>query len=85
MKTFVQIVDTLNGNYQHALIDEPIKEGYEAANAVAHLVGHVKVDWNKSVVLENLKNSPNVMTGVISDTNKIVTIIYYSDEIPFKE
>ena len=80
MKTFVQIVDTSNGNYQHALIDEPIKEGHEATNAVAHLVGHVKVDWNKPVVLEDLKNSPNVITGVISDTNKIVTVIYYSEE-----
>ena len=80
MKTFVQIVDTSNGNYQHALIDEPIKEGYEAANAVAHLVGHVKVDWNQPLVLEDLKHSPNIMTGVISDTNKIVTIIYYTKE-----
>ena len=81
MKTFVQIVDTSNGNYQHALIDEPIKEGYEAANAVAHLVGHAKIDWNKPTVLEDLKHSPNIITGVISDTNKIVTVIYYSDGI----
>lgn len=80
MKTFVQIVDTLNGNCQHALIDEPIQEGYEAANAVAHLVGHVKVDWNQPLILENLKNSPNIITGVISDTNKIVTVIYYIEE-----
>lgn len=80
MKVFVQIVDTSNGNCQHALIDEPIKEGYEAANAVAHLVGHVKIDWNKPLVLEDLKNSPNVITGVISDTNKIVTVIYYTEE-----
>lgn len=81
MKTFVQIVDTSNGTYQHALIDEYIKEGYEAANAVAHLVGHVKIDWNKPIILEDLKNSPNIITGVISDTNKIVTVVYYSDGI----
>lgn len=81
MKVFVQIIDTSNGSCQHALIDEPVKEEHAAANAVAHLVGHVKTDWNKPIVLEDLKNSPNIMTGVISETNKIVTVVYYSDKI----
>lgn len=84
MKTFVQIVDTSNGNYQHALIDEPIKEGYEVANAVAHLVGHVKIDWNSDFIHKDLVNTPRLMTGIISETNKVVNIICYSDAIPFK-
>lgn len=85
MKTFVQIVDTSNGNYQHALIDEPIIDGYEVINAIAHLVGHIKIDWYFDLKLESLKNKPCTMTGIISETNKIVTVTYYSDEIPLKE
>ena len=80
MKVFVQIVDTSNGSCQHALIDEPVKEEHAAANAIAHLVGHVKIDWHFDLKLESIKNKPCTMIGVISETNKIVNVTYYSDE-----
>lgn len=85
MKVFIQIVDTITGNCQHALIDEPIKEGFEISNAVSHLVGHVKVDWNPEYKYRNLRNKPCTKSGIISETNKIINVIYYSDKIPFKE
>ena len=85
MKVFVQIVDTSNGNYQHALIDEPVKADFEVANAIAHLVGHVKVEWNSDFIHKDLVNKPRLMTGIVSETNKIINIVCYEESVSSKK
>ena len=74
MKVFVQIIDTSVCSFQHAVIEEPIEKGFEVKNAITHLVGQVSIEWKGHFHYDNLKNSPKVLFGYISNTNKIVNV-----------
>ena len=47
MKVSVMIVDTVNEITQYGTIEEPIKKGFEVANALEHFGVNIKsVTWN---------------------------------------
>ena len=74
MRVYVQIVDTKTFGYQHEMIEEPIEKGFEVKNAIAHLVGQVSMEWVSDTSV-NLENSPRILSGYITGTNKIVTVV----------
>ena len=74
MKVYVQIVDTSNGIFQSGMIEEPVKKGFEIQNALAHFgVLASEINW---VELYNGVNYTSKF-GEVSETTKIVNIIYY--------
>ena len=74
MIVFVQIIDTSVCSFQHAVIEEPIEKGFEVKNAIAHLVGQVSMEWISDTSV-SLENSPRILSGYITETNKIVTVV----------
>lgn len=73
-KVYVMVVDALTGISQNGMIEEPVKEGLEISNALAHFgVNYGLVDWSKTYV-DNVK----MMSGIVSDTKKAVTVIAIS-------
>lgn len=66
-KTFVQIIDTINGISQYGKIEEPIVKGKEIDNALAHFgVSYGNVNW---------LYKDKVWYGEIEGTSKIVTVV----------
>lgn len=70
MKVFVQIVNCDNGIYQTGMIDEPVSEGLEIANAVRHFCD-TSIEWLSTTVV----NEHTTKIGLIKGTNKIVSAI----------
>lgn len=74
MKVFVQIVDTCSGISQHGMIDEPIQEGFEVANAIGHFGVDINtVEWNNNFTYKNLNT--RFMSGTIMKTSKVLNVI----------
>ena len=73
MKVFVQIVDTKTGIYQTGGIEEPVKEGFEIINALAHF-GIRDVNWITKGT-EWIEGNFQYGIGTITDTTKIVSVI----------
>lgn len=72
MKVFVQIVDTKTGIYQSGMIDEPVKPGFEIANAIGHFgVNYNSVDW----IFTQDKQHPIIKYGEIRETSKVINVI----------
>ena len=73
-KVYVQVVDTTNGISQNGMIEEPVKEGLEISNALAHFgVNYGLVEWSKTYF-----NNVKLMTGIVQDTSKVVSVIAIS-------
>ncbi len=73
MKINVQIVDTHSGISQYGMIDEPVREKIEIANALAHFGPNIcEIDW-----IFDHSNGFICKTGIIKDTTKVVNIIAY--------
>jgi len=70
MKVFVQIINTNTGVSQYGMIEEPVKKGFEIANAVKHFgVDLSNINW----ILESDEN--NFKFGIVEDTSKTVSIL----------
>ena len=80
MKVFVQVVDTNSGISQYGMIEELVKKGFEVANALGHFGVNINsVEWNSDFVHGDIKNTPRLMTGRVSGTSKVVSIVAYED------
>ena len=76
MKIFIQVVGSRAGIHQSGMIDEPTKKGFEIPNALGHFgINQLDIDWEYKTSYENIINLPKVMTGVVKDTSKIVSVI----------
>lgn len=68
MKIHVQVVSSMNDVSQYGGIDEPVKEGHEIDNALAHFgIKFGDCVWEYK--------SDNFLVGKVKDTYKLVTII----------
>ena len=75
-KIFVQIVDTMHGIHQSGMIEEPVKEGFEVANAVKHFgIVYGEISWEEKVLENNLANSFTIMRGRVDNAYKIINVI----------
>lgn len=66
MKVYTTIVDTKTGNYQFAMIEEPVIKGVEVKNALAHFgIDSIKKE----------SESENGFIAKVEGTTKIVSVI----------
>lgn len=71
-KVFVQIVDFKTDCYQFEMIQEPVKEGFEIANALGHFgIGINSIDW----ISDTCDTYYHFMFGIYKGTTKVVTVI----------
>lgn len=76
MKVYVQVVNSRTGGCQHEMIEEPVMEGYEVENALGHLgIDRGEITWDNNTVYDRLCNSPQVSTGRVEGTDKIINVV----------
>lgn len=69
-KVYIQIVDILSGISQNGVIEEPVSEGLEIQNALAHFsVGGV--NWFNEYKTDTYETK----CGQVVDTSKIVNVV----------
>lgn len=80
MKVSVMIVDTVNEITQYGTIEEPIRKGFEVANALGHFGVNINsVAWNSDFSHMDVPNKPRLMTGCVTGTSKVVNVIAYEN------
>lgn len=75
-KVYCSIIDTLSGIAQNGMIEEPVQEGLEVANALKHFgteMGTVK--WINSVT----ENRWESKFGIVEGTTKVVHVTVLSN------
>ena len=76
MKVYVQVVNTRSCIFQAGVIEEPAKKGFEIANAIGHFGVNINsVEWSSNFVNQDLKNTPRLMTGIVTGTDVIVNVV----------
>lgn len=70
MKVYIQVIDTRSGISQNGMIEEPVKSGFEIANALEHFGVNINtVEW-----LFEHSNSFIAKYGKIKETTKVVIV-----------
>lgn len=73
MKVYIQVIDTRSGISQNGMIEEPVKSGFEIANALEHFGVNINtVEWT----FEH-SNSFIGKFGHVKDTTKVVSAIAF--------
>ena len=80
MKVSVMVVDTINEITQYGTIEEPVKKGFEIANALGHFGVNINsVEWNSDFTHRDIINNPKLMTGIVTGTSKVVNVVAYEN------
>ena len=76
MKIYIQIVDSRNGIYQTAGIEEPVLNGKEIENALAYFgLRYGDIDWINSADESIEKKIVTLKSGKITGTTKVINLI----------
>lgn len=72
MKVFLQVIDKRIGIYQTGMIEEPVINGKEIDNALAHFgVSNGTVSWKSKYQSDNIINR----FGEVEGTSKVVSVV----------
>ena len=66
----------MHGIHQSGMIEEPVKEGFEVANAVKHFgIVYGEISWEEKVLENNSANSFTIMRGRVDNAYKVINVI----------